>query len=118
MRGSRVAGRRRARPRALDLRTGTHAGLSSRFGRRRDSVKIAFAGGARPRPKATQHFESGEIPMKRQLSLSIGAALLGVSATAFAVTDTETTASVPFNLANPGARSMGLGGAFLGSADD
>jgi len=56
--------------------------------------------------------------MKRQLSLSIGAALLGVSGMAFAVTDTETNASVPFNLANPGARSMGLGGAFLGSADD
>jgi len=56
--------------------------------------------------------------MRRQLSLSIGAALLGVSTGAFAVTDTETNASIPFNLANPGARSMGLGGAFIGSADD
>lgn len=56
--------------------------------------------------------------MKRQLSLAIGLALLGASATALAVTDTETNASVPFNLANPGARSMGLAGAFLGSADD
>jgi len=56
--------------------------------------------------------------MKRQLSLAIGLALLGAGSTAFAVTDTETNASVPFNLANPGARSMGLGGAFLGSADD
>ena len=57
--------------------------------------------------------------MRRQLlSLAIGSALLGASAGAFAVTDTETNASIPFNLANPGARSMGLGGAFLGSADD
>ena len=56
--------------------------------------------------------------MKRQLSLAIGAALLGMSTGAFAVTDTETNASIPFNLANPGARSMGLGGAFIGSADD
>ncbi|MBU6200026.1 MAG: outer membrane protein transport protein [Xanthomonadaceae bacterium] len=45
-------------------------------------------------------------------------ALIGVSATAFAITDTETNASIPFNLANPGARSMGMGGAFLGLADD
>ena len=45
--------------------------------------------------------------MKRQLSLAIGAALLGASATVLAVTDTETNASIPFNLANPGARSMG-----------
>jgi len=56
--------------------------------------------------------------MKRQLSLAIGLALLGAGTSALAVTDTETNASIPFNLANPGARSMGLGGAFLGSADD
>ena len=56
--------------------------------------------------------------MKRQLTLAIGAALLGMTAQAFAITDTETNASIPFNLANPGARSMGMGGAFLGLADD
>ena len=56
--------------------------------------------------------------MKRQLTLAIGAALLGAATTAFAITDTETNASIPFNLANPGARSMGMGGAFLGLADD
>ncbi|MDR3388027.1 MAG: outer membrane protein transport protein [Rudaea sp.] len=56
--------------------------------------------------------------MKRQLTLAIGTALLGASATAFAITDTETNASIPFNLASPGARSMGMGGAFLGLADD
>ncbi len=56
--------------------------------------------------------------MKRQLTLAIGAALLGITGTAFAITDTETNASIPFNLANPGARSMGMGGAFLGLADD
>lgn len=56
--------------------------------------------------------------MKRQLTLAIGVALLGMSGAAFAITDTETNASIPFNLANPGARSMGMGGAFLGLADD
>lgn len=56
--------------------------------------------------------------MKRELSLAIGAALLAGSGTVFALTDTETNAAIPFNLANPGARSMGMGGAFIGLADD
>ncbi|MEP6483067.1 MAG: outer membrane protein transport protein [Rudaea sp.] len=56
--------------------------------------------------------------MKRQLTLAIGAALIGMTGSAFAITDTETNASIPFNLSAPGARSMGLGGAFLGLADD
>jgi len=56
--------------------------------------------------------------MKRELTLAIGAALLGASSTVFAITDTETNASIPFNLSNPGARSMGMGGAFVGLADD
>jgi long-chain fatty acid transport protein len=56
--------------------------------------------------------------MKRQLTLAISIALLGLSGSAFAITDTETNASIPFNLAAPGARSMGMGGAFLGLADD
>jgi long-chain fatty acid transport protein len=63
-------------------------------------------------------YSIGEKKMKHQLSLAIGAALLGMSGAAFAITDTETNASIPFNLANPGARSMGMGGAFLGLADD
>src|SRR6516162_10556360 len=60
----------------------------------------------------------GSHAMKQQLTLAIGAALLAASGTVFAITDTETNASIPFNLANPGARSMGMGGAFLGLADD
>jgi long-chain fatty acid transport protein len=56
--------------------------------------------------------------MKHQLALAIGVVLLGAGSTASAITDTETNASIPFNLANPGARSMGMGGAFLGLADD
>ena len=56
--------------------------------------------------------------MKHQLALAIGVALLGAASTASAITDTETNASIPFNLANPGARSMGMGGAFVGLADD
>ncbi len=56
--------------------------------------------------------------MKRQLTLAISVVLLSLSGSAFAITDTETNASIPFNLAAPGARSMGMGGAFLGLADD
>src|SRR5687768_14043982 len=33
-------------------------------------------------------------------------------------TDIEALAGITFNFANPGARSMGMGGAFLGLADD
>ena len=56
--------------------------------------------------------------MKRELTLAIGAALLAASGSVLAITDTETNASIPFNLSNPGARSMGMGGAFVGLADD
>jgi long-chain fatty acid transport protein len=56
--------------------------------------------------------------MKRELTLAVSAALLVASGTVSALTDTETNASIPFNLANPGARSMGMGGAFVGLADD
>jgi long-subunit fatty acid transport protein len=56
--------------------------------------------------------------MKQQLTLAIGAALLAASGSVFALTDIEVNASIPFNLSNPGARSMGMGGAFVGLADD
>ena len=55
--------------------------------------------------------------MKRRLAFAIGSALMGASS-AYAITDSETNASIPFNLSAPGARSMGMGGAFLGLADD
>jgi long-chain fatty acid transport protein len=55
--------------------------------------------------------------MKRSLVVAIGLALMGANA-AYAITDSETNASIPFNLSAPGARSMGMGGAFLGLADD
>src|SRR3954471_12762728 len=58
-----------------------------------------------------------KIEMKRRLVVAIGIALMGASS-AYAITDSETNASIPFNLSAPGARSMGLGGAFIGSADD
>jgi long-chain fatty acid transport protein len=56
--------------------------------------------------------------MTRPLALAIAAALLGASSTASAITDLDSNASLSFNLSNPGARSLGLGGAFLGLADD
>lgn len=56
--------------------------------------------------------------MYRRLTLAVGAALLGCSGVASAITDSETNASIPFSFASPGARSLGMGGAFIGLADD
>lgn len=60
----------------------------------------------------------GEQLMKRQLYLAISVTLLGFCGPALAITDSESTPSYPLNFANPGARSMGMGGAFIGLADD
>lgn len=54
----------------------------------------------------------------QRLALVIAAALASVAPAAFALTDEETNAALQFNFANPGARSLGLGGAFIGLADD
>lgn len=56
--------------------------------------------------------------MKKLLVLAIGAALLGSASCAFAITDEEGNASIQFNFSPPGARSLGMGGAFLALADD
>jgi long-chain fatty acid transport protein len=61
--------------------------------------------------------------MKRRLALAIrcalaASALLASSECAFAITDLESNAAIPFSFSNPGARSLGMGGAFVGLADD
>jgi long-subunit fatty acid transport protein len=57
--------------------------------------------------------------MKKQLlAVLIGASLAGVAAPAFAITDEEGNASIQFAFVPPGARSLGMGGAFVGRADD
>lgn len=56
--------------------------------------------------------------MKRVLCMAVSAALLGCAGSAFAITDSETNASIPFSFSSPGARSLGMAGAFLGLADD
>ena len=56
--------------------------------------------------------------MKKMLPLAIGAALLAAAPGAFAITDEEGNASLQFNFAAPGARSLAMGGAFIGLADD
>lgn len=55
---------------------------------------------------------------KTLLSGCIGAALLAASLPAAAITNIETNATIPFSFSNPGARSLAMGGAFLGLADD
>ena len=56
--------------------------------------------------------------MKQALTAAIGLALASLCGQAFAVTDTETNASIPFSFTSPGARSLGMAGAFVGLADD
>jgi long-subunit fatty acid transport protein len=51
------------------------------------------------------------------LALAVAAGLLA-SAPARAITNVEANAGPQFNFVNPGARSLGMGGAFLGLADD
>jgi len=56
--------------------------------------------------------------MKSKLSIAIWVGLMGLSQSASALTDSDVNSVIPFNLANPGARSLGMGGAFLGLSDD
>lgn len=51
------------------------------------------------------------------LAVAIVAGLI-VAAPAHAITNVEANAGPQFNFVNPGARSLGMGGAFLGLADD
>jgi long-chain fatty acid transport protein len=51
------------------------------------------------------------------LAVAVAAGLLA-SAPAAAITNVEANAGPQFNFVNPGARSLGMGGAFLGLADD
>lgn len=54
----------------------------------------------------------------RSLSVAVALGLLVASSGASALAPTEATALIPFNFSNPGARSLAMGGAFTGSADD
>ena len=58
--------------------------------------------------------------MKRFLAVAAGIMLASVLWTpgAMAQTNAEVNAGIQFNFSTPGARSLGLGGAFLGLADD
>lgn len=56
--------------------------------------------------------------MKKVLATAVALALAGFTGNAFAITDNEANASLPYSFANPGARALGMAGAFLGLADD
>ncbi|HET9033400.1 MAG TPA: outer membrane protein transport protein [Dokdonella sp.] len=56
--------------------------------------------------------------MKKLLATAVAIGLAGMTGSAFAITDNEANASIPFSFSNPGARALGMGGAFLGLADD
>lgn len=49
---------------------------------------------------------------------SIAAALMAAACSAQAITNDENNSSIPFSFSNPGARSLAMGGAFVGAADD
>ena len=55
---------------------------------------------------------------QHHLARAVGVALLALSGAASAITTVEQNSSIPFNFSNPGARSLGMGGAFIGLADD
>jgi long-chain fatty acid transport protein len=50
--------------------------------------------------------------------LILAVLVLGVASSAWAQTDEEHFATFPFNFSNPGARAAGMGGAFIGIAND
>lgn len=54
---------------------------------------------------------------QRSLYCAVALALLAPGA-AFAITTVEQNSSIPFSFSNPGARSLAMGGAFVGLADD
>lgn len=56
--------------------------------------------------------------MKKLLATAVTIGLIGMAGQAAAITDNEANASLPFSFSNPGARAMGMGGAFLGLSDD
>src|SRR6266550_1023289 len=55
--------------------------------------------------------------MRKQLSILAFCALIALPTLA-QNTDIESLAGLQFNFGNPGARSLGMGGAFIGLADD
>ncbi len=54
----------------------------------------------------------------KAIAHAVLAALALAPAVALAITDDEVNRTLQFNFSNPGARSLGLGGAFTGLADD
>lgn len=55
--------------------------------------------------------------MTNRVHVAVALALIG-SSNAYALTDEEGTSAIQFNFANPGARSLSMGGAFVALADD
>lgn len=51
-------------------------------------------------------------------AVTVAACLLGATGAAFALTDEAIFRRFEFNFTNPGARALGLGGAFIAAADD
>lgn len=56
--------------------------------------------------------------MKKLLATAVALGLAGMAGNALAITDNEANASLPFSFSSPGARALGMGGAFIGLADD
>jgi long-chain fatty acid transport protein len=52
------------------------------------------------------------------LVVAVASGLLLLAGPAEAITNVENNSSIPFSFSNPGARSLGMGGAFLAIADD
>jgi long-chain fatty acid transport protein len=60
----------------------------------------------------------GAKPIGRLAAGALAVAVLGAAESLAAQTNAEVNAGVEFNFSNPGARSLGMGGAFIARADD
>jgi long-chain fatty acid transport protein len=78
----------------------------------------------RPEVLSSTRSDGREVEMKHhgshaQRALLFGAGIfLAAAAAAHGQTNAEVNAGIQFNFSSPGARSLGLGGAFIGLADD
>jgi len=56
--------------------------------------------------------------MRKALTAAVALSLATLATDALAIVDLEVNASIPFSFTSPGARSLGMAGAFVGLADD
>ncbi len=77
-----------------------------------------FLHGGHRHPSGSSNEEEMHMPERLTKVLFLSFLILAGAAGLFAQTNAEVNAGIQFNFSNPGARSLGFGGAFIGLADD